>query len=117
MRSNRPFRLVVKPEGVFLAVEGTAKEVVLAEVLAYIRSRDIQDYDAEAVLRAVNEKPQDPVRIADRRDDLDRPAMIEVRPSDDGLKAELRITEPLGKPWPTVEALSLIHISEPTRPY
>ena len=104
MRSNRPFRLVVKPEGIFLAVDGAAKEVVLAEVLAYIRSRDIQDYDADAVLRAVNEKPQDPVRIADRRDDLDRPAMIEVRPSDDGLKAELRITEPLGKPWPTVEA-------------
>ncbi len=103
MRRDRPFRLVVKPEGIFLAVDVAAKEVVLAEVLAYIRSRDIQDYNADAVLRAVNEKPQTPVRIADRREDLDRPAMVEVRSSEDGLKAELRITEPLGKPWPDVE--------------
>ncbi len=103
MRSERPFRLVVKPEGIFLAVDTTAKEVVLAEVLAYIRSREIQEYNTDAVLRAVNEKPQAPVRIADRHQDLDRPAMIELRCSEDGLKAELRITEPLGKAWPTVE--------------
>jgi uncharacterized protein (DUF342 family) len=53
----------------------------------------------------VNEKPGEPVRIADRRPELDRAAQVGVRIAEAALTAEIRILPPLGKPWPTVEEL------------
>jgi uncharacterized protein (DUF342 family) len=101
---TRPYRLKMASDGVYLLIEPSA-EVALADVIAFIRSREIEEYDGDAILRAVNEKSGEPVRIADRRPELDKAAQVGVRISEDALTAEIRILPPLGKPWPTVEEL------------
>ncbi|MCF7935499.1 MAG: FapA family protein [Synergistales bacterium] len=102
--ADQSLSLSVTDKGVFLQVAPDA-ELTLTDAIRFVTDREIEDYDNDALLEAVNERSGEPVRIAERRPDLDRPANIEVSISEDGLRAELRMLRPLGKPWPTVDEL------------
>ena len=103
--SDQGFELQVRKEGIFVKIlpdEGGS----LAEIAAYLRERQIEDYDGQALLKALQERPAEPIRIADRRPELDRPAEIQVQITEDALSCSLRILPPLGPlPWPSVDAL------------
>jgi uncharacterized protein (DUF342 family) len=99
------FRLTVNAKGLFLEVTPDA-EVSLAEIASYLREREIEEYDGQAVVRALQERPPEPVRIGDRRTELDRKAELQIRIAEDGLEASLRLFPPLGSPpWPTIEGI------------
>lgn len=97
---GRPYRLKVSPEGVFLVVEDP--QVPLEELFDFLKEREIVGYDGAAVRRALSE-PGRPIRVAERRPELDRPAEVWVTVSPDKMKAYLEIKPPLGKRWPTFE--------------
>ncbi len=104
--SDKLFWLKVNPEGVFLVVSPEAKgRLSLESVLSYIKEREIVDYDISAIKKAIEEAKGEPVKIAERRPELDRPAEIWVTMSEDKMKAYIEVKPPLGKPWPTFEEL------------
>ncbi len=98
---KRPFRLDARDEGIFLVVHAK-EEVAVSDVVDYLHSMEIEDYDASAVAKAV-ENRETPVRIADRKHELDRKAEVLVRVGEEELSASVRILPPLGNPWPAVE--------------
>ena len=102
--SGQGFELQVRREGIFLKVHPEGGS--LADVAAFLRERLIEDYDGQAVIQALQERPAEPVRIAARRPELDRPSEIQVQIPEDALSCSLRVLPPLGPlPWPGVEAL------------
>lgn len=98
-------RLKVTDEGIYLVVDPDG-DVTLSDVVSLLKDRRIEDYDGQAVSKAVQDRTGDPVKIADRRPELDRPAEVEIKISDDALSCSLRVLPPLGPlPLPSVEEL------------
>ncbi len=98
---ERAFRLIVRKDGLFLQVDPEAP-LSLAEIASYLREREIEEYDVQAVVRSLQDRPKEPVRIGDRRPELDRKAELQIQIPEDGLTARVRILPPLGTPpWPT----------------
>ncbi|MCX7828430.1 MAG: FapA family protein [Thermanaerothrix sp.] len=99
------FRLKVTDEGMFLVVNPEG-DVTLSDVVALLKERRIEDYDGQAVAKAVQERTGEPVKIADRKPELDRPAEVEIRISEDAMSCSIRVIPPLGPlPLPSVEHL------------
>jgi hypothetical protein len=65
---EKPFRLDFRDEGVFLLVD-SGVNVPVSDVLDYLHAMEIEEYDASAVTKAV-EEPGDFVRVADRKQEL-----------------------------------------------
>jgi hypothetical protein len=100
---DRPFKLSVRDDGIYLTVEPEG-ELVLSDVVALLKEKQIEDYDGQLVARAVQERTGESVKIAERKTDLDRPAKMEIRISEDGLSCSMKLTPPLGKlPLPSPE--------------
>jgi uncharacterized protein (DUF342 family) len=100
---EKPFRLDFRDEGVFLLVD-SGVNVPVSDVLDYLHAMEIEEYDASAVTKAV-EEPGDFVRVADRKQELDRKAEILIKMGEDDLTASVRILPPLGNPWPVLEEI------------
>ncbi len=100
---KRPFRLDVRDEGVFLLVNAE-EDVTASDVVDYLHATEIEDYDVSAIAKAVEER-ETFVRVADRKQELDRKAEILVRVGDEDLSASVRILPPLGNPWPVLEEI------------
>ncbi len=100
---KRPFRLDARDEGVFLVVHAQEDmDIGVSDVMEYLHTMEIEDFDASAVAKAVDERDT-PVRIADRKQELDRKAEVLLRVGEEDLSASVRILPPLGNPWPTLE--------------
>ncbi len=98
---KKPFRLDVRDEGVFLLID-SGGEVGVSDAVDYLHALEITEYDTSAVTKAVEERGTF-IRVADRKQELDRKAEILVKVGDNDLTASVRILPPLGNPWPTLE--------------
>lgn len=99
-------KVAVRPDGVFLTVrapQGQGRPVSLAQAERALAQKEIVDVDLGAVRAALEAKTGEPVRVAPRRPDLDRPAEVTVELSQDQMEAYLTVRPPLGGRRLTVE--------------
>ena len=100
----RPFRFSVEEDGLYLQVD-PAERVTLAQIVAFLKERGVSSFDGGKIEAVLEERPKEPVRIADKPT-VEAKAKIEVDISDDELKAFIRVTPPLDdRDWPTVDEL------------
>lgn len=100
----RPFRFSVEEDGLYLQADPEERATV-AQIVAFLKERGVSSFDGGKIEAVLEERPKEPVRIADKPT-VEAKAKIEVDISDDELKAFIRVTPPLDdRDWPTVDEL------------
>ncbi|SJZ64764.1 FapA family protein [Selenihalanaerobacter shriftii] len=91
--------LIIDEEGVYIQLtppEGNGEAVSLIEVEEILGAKEIEDVNYDKISEALTEDIYEPVKVAPRKEELDRNAEIRVDVSADGMKAYLSTSLPLG---------------------
>ncbi|HOM25284.1 MAG TPA: FapA family protein [Thermosynergistes sp.] len=100
----RPFHFSVEEDGLYLQAD-PEERATLAQIVAFLKERGVSSFDGGKIEAVLEERPKEPVRIADKPT-VEAKAKIEVDISDDELKAFIRVTPPLDdRDWPTIDEL------------
>lgn len=93
------FQIKVKPDGIFLRVvppNGKGKAVSMEAIKQTIQIKEFEDVDMQLVERAYKFPDGQPVKIAERKRELDRDADLEAKIAHDKMTAYCTYFPPLG---------------------
>lgn len=100
------FEISLQEDGVFLRVS-PASVSSLSDVVAALKEKGVADYNGDAVKKALEDKLNEPIRVADLSAVEVKDADFRIRISEDSLTCDVWLIPPSGAgAWPTVEQIT-----------